>query len=225
MTLSCISGCGPPSAVLLLPPLHPRVADQADGQVELALVEHLALAQPGPAHDELEGAHVPRGGEQLRAGRPRAPRACGASRRVGRTRRRVVGGGHAHQCDGLRATLPHRLSTHRASGSASPREAVPAPAGRLEQPVLDERGEAAVDLAGIRPGRLERRPRPAGRGCRAAAGARPRAPAGRCRATPGRGAAGRRGPAGRRRPRRTGRAPGTARTAGSGPGTRGRRAP
>ncbi len=59
--------------------LHPGVADQADGQVELALVEHLALARRGAAHDELEGAHVTRGGEQLAAGRPAAPRASGAS--------------------------------------------------------------------------------------------------------------------------------------------------
>ena len=46
--------------------LHPGVADQPDALVELALLEHLAFAMPGPAHDELEGPGVPRCGEQLR---------------------------------------------------------------------------------------------------------------------------------------------------------------
>jgi hypothetical protein len=41
--------------------MPPRVADESIDDVQLALLEDLALARPGPSYDELEDAVVARG--------------------------------------------------------------------------------------------------------------------------------------------------------------------
>ena len=224
MTLSCISGCGPPSAVRLLPrcghesPTSPSSRSSSPSSS--------TSRSPGrrSAHDQLEGADVARGGEQLRQ---EGLELLGGAVRV-RLRVGLLGGllgglggdvdgGHGDQC-GATPARAHRPSTHRAPPprrpatvtrpSARQAEAGPGRAARAGRP---RRGEARhrSTWPASRPG-ASSAARGTGPGAVAQlledgaahlpVGAVPRLPPPRLA---------RRGPGGRRRPTRTGRPPGT----------------
>ena len=218
-------------------PLGPGVADEADLEVELALGELLALPRRRAAHDELEGAGIPGRGEQLgrKAASSSGVRWVAERRSVlaeGGCRRREVGG-RASPAVVMAASVTARrpCATPGFHGSGGAADAVVSRAGgsgrpdRLEEPVLDERRDAAVDLGRVLAGGVEHRAAHRAVGVAQRLEQRRRAPAGRCRATPGPGAVARRGRGGPQRPRRTGPRPGTPRTAVRGRGRRARRAP
>ena len=56
--LSCMSGCGVPSAVRLLLRAFQLSPTRPFDEIELSFLENFALADPRPAHDHLEHAAV-----------------------------------------------------------------------------------------------------------------------------------------------------------------------
>ena len=222
MTLSCMSGQGPPSALRLLGRRDHESPTRPTSRSSSPSASPRAPAAGGARR--ARGPGIPRCARAAWAGRPAAPRACGGDHGCRDPRRGRMPWPRGRWSCAPAASWqpvwrPERWATpgfHVASGGSRAASRGQGGSGH-RGPVRGARPRRATRCSG-RPARgpaaasssAERRTGPcASRSACSTA----HAPAGRCRATPGHAAAGRRARDGPPRPTRRGPRPGTPRSA------------